>query len=168
MFPDPIKIQIDFRKEIVHLGLRVSDNYVQNLVMPLYRVTKIFTPSTTQSEWMVDNMYCQFLRKKDYNFVKPISDIFIKNWNNSKYREIAYLKKLKHSFEPVYHPTGMIRIGSSSKNSIVNKNLRLWSIKNCYVCSTSVFPTPGISNTGLTLLALSLRLSNHLKNINKN
>ena len=108
------------------------------------------------------------LRKKDYNFVKPISDIFIKNWNNSKYREIAYLRKLKHSFETVYHPTGMIRIGSSSKNSIVNKNLRLWSIKNCYVCSTSVFPTPGISNTGLTLLALSLRLSNHLKNINKN
>ena len=65
MFPDPIKIQIDFRKEIAHLGLRVSNNHVQNLVMPLHRVTKIFTPSTTQYEWMVDNMYCQFLRKKD-------------------------------------------------------------------------------------------------------
>jgi hypothetical protein len=66
MFPDPIKIQIDFRKGIAHLGLRVSDNYVQNLVMPLHRVTKIFTPSTMKYEWIVDEMYCQFLRKKDY------------------------------------------------------------------------------------------------------
>ena len=66
MFPDPIKIQIDFRKEVAHLGLRVSDNHVQNLVMPLHRVTKIFTPSTIKYEWLVDNMYCQFLRKMDY------------------------------------------------------------------------------------------------------
>ena len=66
MFPDPIKIQVDFRKEIVHLGLKVSDNHVQNLVMPLHRVTKICTPSTKQYEWMVDDMYCQFLRKADH------------------------------------------------------------------------------------------------------
>jgi hypothetical protein len=107
------------------------------------------------------------LRKKDYNFVESISDIFIKNWNNSKCREIAYLKKLNYSFDPVYHPSGTIRIGSSSKDSIVNKNLKLWSVKNCYICSTSVFPTPAISNTGLTLLALSLRLSNYLNKIIK-
>ncbi len=102
------------------------------------------------------------LRKKDYHFAESVSDIFIKNWNKSKYKEIAYLKKIKHSFDPVYHPAGLARIGSSSKNSIVNKNLKLWSVKNCYVCSTSVFPSPGISNTGLTLLALSLRLSDYL------
>ena len=66
MFPDPIKIQIDFRKGVAHLGLRVSDNHVQNLVMPLHRVTKIFTPSTLQYEWLIDNMYCQFLRKMDH------------------------------------------------------------------------------------------------------
>ena len=57
MFPDPIKIQIDFRKEVAHLGLRVSDNHVQNIVMPLHRVTKIVTPSTLKYEWLVDNMY---------------------------------------------------------------------------------------------------------------
>ena len=66
MFPDPIKIQIDFRKEVAHLGLRVSENHIQNLVMPLHRVTKIFTPSTTQYEWLVGDMYCQFLRKMDH------------------------------------------------------------------------------------------------------
>ena len=57
---------MDFRKEIVHLGLKVSDSHVQNLVMPLHRVTKICTPSTKQYEWMVDGMYCQFLRKADH------------------------------------------------------------------------------------------------------
>ena len=34
--------------------------------MPLHRVTKIFTPSTIQYEWLVDEMYCQFLRKMDH------------------------------------------------------------------------------------------------------
>ena len=34
--------------------------------MPLHRVTKIFTPSTTQYEWLVGDMYCQFLRKMDH------------------------------------------------------------------------------------------------------
>ena len=34
--------------------------------MPLHRVTKIFTPSTLQYEWLIDNMYCQFLRKMDH------------------------------------------------------------------------------------------------------
>ena len=66
MFQDPIKIQIDFKRKVAHLGLRVSDNYIQNLVMPLHRVTKIFTPSTIKYEWLVDDMYCQFLRKMDY------------------------------------------------------------------------------------------------------
>jgi len=34
--------------------------------MPLHRVTKIFTPSTIKYEWLVDEMYCQFLRKMDH------------------------------------------------------------------------------------------------------
>ena len=61
----PNQNQIDFRKEIAHLGLRVSDNHVQNLVMPLYRVTKIFTPSTTQYEWMIDDNVLSIFKKKD-------------------------------------------------------------------------------------------------------
>ena len=66
MFPDRIKIQVEHKKEIVHLGLRVTDNHVQNIIMPIREMIKICMPSTKKYEWLVDDMYWQFYRKTDY------------------------------------------------------------------------------------------------------
>jgi hypothetical protein len=110
------------------------------------------------------------IKKKNINTIKLITNSFKDLWEKSKLNEIAEfkLKKLNNltikDFKECYHPTGTIRIGSSRMNSILNKNLKLWSLKNLYVCSTAIFPTSGCSNTGFTLLALTARLGDYLKN----
>jgi hypothetical protein len=119
------------------------------------------------------------ITKKDIKYVRIIATIFSQLWNNSKLKKIAILKtnlppskkllvSMKKNFKASYHPTGTIRMGSNPKESIVNKNLKVWKVNNFYVLSTAVFPSSGSANTGMSLLALANRLSDHIsKNINK-
>jgi len=59
-------MQVDHIKGIVHLGLRVTDNHVQNIVMPIREMFKICTPSTKKYEWTVGTIYWQFYRKTEH------------------------------------------------------------------------------------------------------
>lgn len=61
------------------------------------------------------------------------------------------------------HHMGTTRMHADPKKGVVDANLRLHEAKNLYVAGSSVFPTSGIANPTLTLLALVMRLSDHLK-----
>jgi hypothetical protein len=61
------------------------------------------------------------------------------------------------------HHLGTARMGESRQDSVVNKNLRHHDIANLYISDASVFPTAGNANPSLTIVALSLRLAEHLK-----
>jgi choline dehydrogenase-like flavoprotein len=63
------------------------------------------------------------------------------------------------------HHMGGMRMAASASAGVVDENLRLFGTKNCYVCSGAVFPTSGFSNPTHTVLALAVRLAEHL---NKN
>jgi len=60
------------------------------------------------------------------------------------------------------HHMGGMRMSTSDANGIVDTNLRLYGLTNIYVCSSAVFPCSGFSNPTHTVLALALRLSDHL------
>ena len=49
------------------------------------------------------------------------------------------------------------------RQGVVDRNGRIHGMDNLYVAGSSVFPTSGASNPTLTLLALTLRLADHLK-----
>lgn len=66
------------------------------------------------------------------------------------------------TFRDSFHHLGGTRIASSQDQGVVDPNLRLFGTNNAYVCSTSVFPSAGFANPTHTLLALALRLSDHL------
>ena len=51
---------------------------------------------------------------------------------------------------------------SDAKTGVVDANCRVHGIANLYIAGSSVFPTGGFSNPTLTLLALALRLAEHL------
>jgi len=61
-----------------------------------------------------------------------------------------------------YHHMCGTRMSSSQSNGIVDPNLKMHGVANGYICSTSVFPSSGFSNPTHTLLALAMRLSDHL------
>jgi choline dehydrogenase-like flavoprotein len=60
------------------------------------------------------------------------------------------------------HHMGGMRMSTTDATGVVDTNLRLYGLKNTYICSSAVFPSSGFSNPTHTLLALTLRLSDHL------
>ena len=72
-----------------------------------------------------------------------------------------------HSWEDrvkdTYHHMGGTIMSKSSKEGIVDKNLKVHGLKNLYIASPSVFPSGASSNPTLTLMTLCLRLSEKIK-----
>jgi len=64
--------------------------------------------------------------------------------------------------EDSYHHMGGMRMDVSERYGVVDPSLRLHGMRNVYVCSSAVFPTSGFSNPTHTLLALAVRLAEHL------
>jgi choline dehydrogenase-like flavoprotein len=49
------------------------------------------------------------------------------------------------------------------RQGVVDEHGRIHSLANVYVAGSSVFPTSGYANPTLTIVALALRLADHLK-----
>lgn len=67
-------------------------------------------------------------------------------------------------FDNSHHDMGGTRMSESPTDGVVDPNLKLHGLQNAYVCSASVFPTGGFSNPTHTLIALAIRLADHLVN----
>jgi choline dehydrogenase-like flavoprotein len=64
--------------------------------------------------------------------------------------------------EDSYHQMGGMRMDASETAGVVDPDLRLHGTRNAFCCSCAVFPTSGYSNPTHTLLALAVRLAEHL------
>jgi choline dehydrogenase-like flavoprotein len=73
----------------------------------------------------------------------------------------AYL----HRCDDSNHHMGGMRMAASSTQGVVDPNLLLFGTTNCYICSGAVFPTSGFSNPTHTVLALAVRLAEHLNRL---
>lgn len=62
-----------------------------------------------------------------------------------------------------YHSMGGTRFGISPRTSVVNPDLQIHGVGNLFVASCSLFPSGGSSNPTFTLMALTLRLAQHLR-----
>jgi choline dehydrogenase-like flavoprotein len=61
------------------------------------------------------------------------------------------------------HHSGTARMSSSPKKGVVDSDCRVHSTENLYVAGSAVFPTIGYANPTLTIVALALRLADHLE-----
>lgn len=62
-----------------------------------------------------------------------------------------------------FHHMGATRMSADPKTGVVDADCRVHGTENLYVASSSVFSTAGFSNPTLTIVALALRLADHLK-----
>jgi choline dehydrogenase-like flavoprotein len=60
------------------------------------------------------------------------------------------------------HHMGTTRMGDDPSTSVVDRECRLHGVENLYLAGSSVFPTSGYANPTLTIVALALRLGDHL------
>ncbi|MGF1567309.1 MAG: GMC oxidoreductase [Nodosilinea sp.] len=65
------------------------------------------------------------------------------------------------------HHMGTTRMHSDPRQGVVDENLRVHDLHNLFVAGSSVFPTAGAANPTLTIVALSIRLADYLKGIDR-
>jgi choline dehydrogenase-like flavoprotein len=58
---------------------------------------------------------------------------------------------------------GTTRMHESPKQGVVDADCRVHGVSNLFIASSSVFPTGGYANPTLTILALAIRVSDHVK-----
>jgi len=61
------------------------------------------------------------------------------------------------------HHMGTTRMHDDPRQGVVDSDCRVQGVSNLYVAGSSVFPTGGYANPTLTIVALALRLAEHLK-----
>ena len=61
-----------------------------------------------------------------------------------------------------HHHMGTLRMSSAASGGVVDPDLRFHDVPNLYAAGSAVFPTYGHVNPTLNLVALSLRLADHL------
>lgn len=110
----------------------------------------------------------------DLNVFQVVANLARNAWYSSRLQHFADLElalpediNMYESLYDVYHPTGSLRMGTNHRNSVVNSDLKSWALDNCFISSTAVFPTAGSANPGLTHLAFTARLAEHIHHVNQ-
>lgn len=65
------------------------------------------------------------------------------------------------------HHIGTARMGTDPRSSVVNPDCRVHGVRNLFIAGAATFPTSSQANPTLTIIALALRLSDHLKDLMK-
>ena len=68
-----------------------------------------------------------------------------------------------NSMEGGKHHMGTTRMHIDPKRGVVDPDGRVHAVANLYIAGSSVFPTCGYANPTFTIVALALRLADHLK-----
>ncbi len=61
------------------------------------------------------------------------------------------------------HHMGTVRMAASPRDGVVDMNCEVFGAPGLFVASSAVFPTSGHANPTLTIVALAVRLADHLK-----
>ncbi|PYT16859.1 MAG: GMC family oxidoreductase [Acidobacteria bacterium] len=77
--------------------------------------------------------------------------------------ELDVGKAIRDQIDASAHHMGTTRMARAREERVVDENCRVHGVENLYVASSSVFPTAGHANPTLTVLALALRLAEHLR-----
>jgi choline dehydrogenase-like flavoprotein len=83
-------------------------------------------------------------------------DIGRVRWGGKREQLIACMSS------PSRHHMGATRMARSPRQGVVDEHCRVHGVDNLFVAGSSVFPTSGIANPTLTLLALTFRLGDRL------
>ena len=98
-----------------------------------------------------------FESKGDVNFIiSPWLEDSSQDWTN-------FINKDGH----YGHHMGTTIMSDSSADGVVDKDCKLYGIKNIFIAGSSVFPTYGFANPTLTIIALGMRLADHIKTLKK-
>lgn len=65
----------------------------------------------------------------------------------------------------MHHHIGATRMHIDPKQGVVDANCQVHNMSNLFIAGSSVFPTSGYANPTLTIVALAIRLADHIKQL---
>lgn len=100
-----------------------------------------------------------------------ISDVEIKAAYRSFNKLLESLKDIDsvnffafdNNYSACCHHTGTARMTNGDNLGTVNKDFSIRGMNDIYICDGSVIPCSGFANTGLTIIAMSIKLSSIIK-----
>ena len=69
----------------------------------------------------------------------------------------------KSNLTDCFHHIGTTRMSDFPGTGVVDGNCRVFGVRKLYIAGSSTFPTSGYANPTLTIVAMSMRLAEHLK-----
>ena len=110
-------------------------------------------------KWKVDEKVHHTLLEcthvlKSYFASSNMGEVVVEKW--------LYTENWADNIKDAKHHIGTTRMANSKEKGVVDKNCKVFGTDNLYIAGSSVFPTSGHSNPTATIIALSLRLVDHI------
>lgn len=109
--------------------------------------------------WKIENDFLDSLNDSIAKIIHDLGDMVIAYNMFPKWRENLFSAS---------HHSGTAKMGKESENCVCDLNGKVFGVDNLYISDGSTLPGSGCANTGLTIVALSYRLSDYLKKLFKN
>lgn len=101
-------------------------------------------------------------READARNLSRLHEVLKRELPRAGFGRIESINSLKP--EPnAHHHAGTTRMSEDAARGVVDADSRVHGIENLFVAGSSVFPTAGFANPTLTIVALALRLGDHLR-----
>ena len=112
----------------------------------------------------VDWRLTELERRTTEVMVKVVTDEF-RRLGLGQVRPEAWLGDTRWSrhMRDSFHHMGTTRLGTDPKNSVVDADSQIHEVAGLFIAGSSVFPIAGHANPTLTIVALAIRLADHLK-----
>ncbi len=104
----------------------------------------------------------------DINSAIKVQEIWAEEFKLAGLGELKFEREQENwKFEKtaMHHHMGTTRMHNNPKQGVVDSNCKVHGITNLFIAGSSVFPTSGYANPTLTVIALSLKLADHVKSL---
>ena len=109
--------------------------------------------------WQADDSYIKDLNEAIDLFLKTIRPII---------KQSILFPEWPSQISSSSHHSGTARLSKSPEDGVCDLNGKVHGLSNLFVCDGSLIPASGFVNTGLTIAALAMRMSDFLSNLVSN
>jgi len=89
------------------------------------------------------------------------------SWSYTESGLNKFIDEKINAFNSAAHHLGTTRMSDDPTSGVVDRNCLVHGMTNLYVAGSSIFPTGGHVNPTLTIVALAIRLAQHLNQVNE-
>jgi len=151
-----------FKVDSVHLELRTEQEPNRASRVKLCDATDVFGQRKAELHWALTSRDKRTMRVAAELFGAELDRLQLGHLNIDAWLLSDDLV-FPDSMVGGHHHMGTTRMSDAISQGVVDADCRAHEVDNLYIAGTSVFPTSGYVNPTATLLALSLRLADHLK-----